>query len=137
MTSSRSSGDVTVYPTPRAFLDEDPRRTLDGFGVYIGGMDFGYRWNRSQDADSPSGEVSWRVSFLTSTQELYAEQCVLSRGWTESPVSPDDAREVWLLPATFADNDAAYQALVPLEQKQHEPDSLLWLVAQLRSLPGR
>lgn len=99
-------------------------------------MDFGYRWNRSQDADLPSGEVSWRVSFLAATQELYAEQCVLSRGWTESHVSPDDAREVWLLPATFANNDAAYQALVPLERGQREPDSLLWLVEQLRSLPA-
>lgn len=137
--SDSPAGEVVVYPTPRAFLEENPGRKLDGFGVYIGGMDFGDRWNRVEDANSPRGLVSWRVSYLADTAELYAEQCVLSRDWSTSGPgpSPDDAREVWLLPVTFRSQDEAYEALVPLERSQRQPDSLLWLVDQLRRLPTK
>lgn len=131
--------DVRVYPSPQAFLDKDPRRKLDRFGVQLGGMDFGDKWNRVADADAPQGHVVWHVSYMVTTGEVYAEQCVLNRSWAapRSPVSPDEAREVWLFPVTFANKDAALAALLPLERGQREPDSLLRLAEQLGAMARR
>ena len=105
--------------------DLDPRAVF----LVLSGADFGYTWRQDESdtdmdySNKPAG--SWRISWIESTGDLYAQHRPGRRGWQSPTTRSINDSKVWLIGRTPRTSlRAMITWLSPLERRQSERNSL-------------